>query len=96
MSAGTFEHTSISQEALKPEAPEIVQENQYPFPSQSHGFAYENAHQPEVTFPPSQTSSQMQNLASFSGVMVMHVLWLGHILDCNGNACFNSNAHFLE
>ncbi|XP_017436577.1 uncharacterized protein LOC108343052 isoform X2 [Vigna angularis] len=69
VSAGTFEHTSISQEALKPEAPEIAQENQYAFPSQSHGFAYENAHQPEVTFPPSQTSSQMQNLASFSGVM---------------------------
>ncbi|XP_068496152.1 uncharacterized protein [Phaseolus vulgaris] len=72
VSAGTFEHTSISQEALKPEAPEIVQENQYPFPSQSHGFAYENVHQPEVTFPPSQTSSQMQNLASFSGVMQAH------------------------
>lgn len=82
MSAGTYEHTSISQqEALKPDPPEIAQENQYSFTSQSHGFNYENAQQPEVTFPVSQTSSQNQNLAPFSGVMVMHVLWLGHILD---------------
>ncbi|KAG4381328.1 hypothetical protein GLYMA_15G126000v4 [Glycine max] len=71
VSAGTYEHTSISQqEALKPDPPEIAQENQYSFTSQSHGFNYENAQQPEVTFPLSQTSSQMQNLAPFSGVMV--------------------------
>ncbi|TKY72333.1 cell wall protein AWA isoform X2 [Spatholobus suberectus] len=70
VSAGTYEHTSISQqEVLKPEPPEIAQENQYSFPSSSHGFTYENAQQPEVTFPHSQTSSQMQNLAPFSGVM---------------------------
>ncbi|KAH1041089.1 hypothetical protein GLYMA_09G019700v4 [Glycine max] len=69
VSAGTYEHTSISQEALKPEPPEIAQENQYSFPSHSHGFNYENAQQPEVTFPVSQTSSQNQNLAPFSGVM---------------------------
>lgn len=82
MSAGNYDHTSISQqEASKPERPEIAQENQYSFPSSSHGFTYENAQQPEVTFPPLQTSSQMQNLAPFAAVMVMHVLWLGHILD---------------
>ncbi|KAK7412790.1 hypothetical protein VNO78_04415 [Psophocarpus tetragonolobus] len=70
VSAGTYEHSSISeQEPLKPEPPEIPQENQYSFPSQSHGFTYENSQQPEVTFPLSQTSSQMQNLAPFSGVM---------------------------
>ncbi|XP_027359710.1 uncharacterized protein LOC113868382 isoform X3 [Abrus precatorius] len=70
VNAGTYEHTSISQqEALKPEPPETVQENQYPFPSSSHGFTYENDQQPEVTFPHSQTSSQMQNLAPFSSVM---------------------------
>ncbi|KAG5132579.1 hypothetical protein JHK82_023767 [Glycine max] len=72
VSAGTYEHTSISQEALKPEPPEIAQENQYSFPSHSHGFNYENAQQPEVTFPVSQTSSQNQNLAPFSGVMQAH------------------------
>ncbi|KAG4381326.1 hypothetical protein GLYMA_15G126000v4 [Glycine max] len=73
VSAGTYEHTSISQqEALKPDPPEIAQENQYSFTSQSHGFNYENAQQPEVTFPLSQTSSQMQNLAPFSGVMQVH------------------------
>ncbi|XP_020220614.1 uncharacterized protein LOC109803447 isoform X2 [Cajanus cajan] len=68
--AGTYEHTSISQqEALKSESPEIAQENQYSFPSSSHGFTYENGQPPEVTFPLSQTSSQIQNLAPFSGVM---------------------------
>ncbi|XP_061354215.1 uncharacterized protein LOC133298854 [Gastrolobium bilobum] len=69
-SAVTYEHSSISQqEVLKPEPPETAQENQYSFPSSSHGFTYENAQQSEVTFPHSQTSSQMQNLAPFSGVM---------------------------
>lgn len=73
MSAGTYEQASVSQqEALKPEPSEAAQENQYSFPSSSHGFPYENAQQPEVTFPQSQTSSQMQNLAPFSNVMVMH------------------------
>ncbi|KAL2341495.1 hypothetical protein Fmac_009435 [Flemingia macrophylla] len=67
---GTYEHTSISQqEALNSEGPETAQENQYSFPSSSHGFTYENAQQPEATFPLSQTSSQMQNLTPFSGVM---------------------------
>ncbi|WVZ22923.1 hypothetical protein V8G54_001467 [Vigna mungo] len=68
--AGTFEHSSISQsEALKSEPPEIAQENQYSFPSSQHEFAYENAQQPDVTFPHSQTSSQIQNLSPFSSVM---------------------------
>ncbi|CAJ1962854.1 unnamed protein product [Sphenostylis stenocarpa] len=72
VSAGTYEHTAISQEALKPEPAEIAQENQYSFPSHSHGFTYEDSHQSEATFPPSQTSSQIQNLGSFSGVMQAH------------------------
>lgn len=72
MSAGTYEHSSISQqEDLKPEQPETAQENQYSFPSSSHGFTYENAHQPDVTLPHSETSSHMQNLAPFSSVMVL-------------------------
>jgi len=71
--AGTFEHSTISQsEALKSEPPETAQENQYSFPSSQHEFAYENAQQPDVTFPHSQTSSQIQNLSPFSSVMVMH------------------------
>ena len=73
--AGTYEHSSISQsEALKSEAPETSQENQYSFPSSQHEFAYENAQQPDVTYPHSQTSSQIQNLSPFSSVMVMHKL----------------------
>ncbi|XP_014509258.1 uncharacterized protein LOC106768552 [Vigna radiata var. radiata] len=68
--AGTFEHSSISQsEALKSEPPETAQENQYSFPSSQHEFAYENAQQPDVTFPHSQTNSQIQNLSPFSSVM---------------------------
>ena len=71
--AGTYEHSSNSQlEALKSEPPETAQENQYSFHSSSHEFNYENAQQPDVTFPHSQTSSQMQNLSPFSSVMVMH------------------------
>ncbi|KAH1250900.1 GBF-interacting protein 1 [Glycine max] len=67
--AGTYEHSSISQsEALKSEPPETAQENQYSFPS-SHEFTYENAQQPDVTYPHSQTSSQIQNLSPFSSVM---------------------------
>ncbi|KAK7246089.1 hypothetical protein RIF29_40948 [Crotalaria pallida] len=70
VSAGTYEHSSISeQEALKSEPPETAQDNQYSFPSSSHGFTYESAHQPEVTYPHSQSSSQIQNLSPFSGVM---------------------------
>ncbi|KAG4999997.1 hypothetical protein GLYMA_08G122700v4 [Glycine max] len=68
--AGTYEHSSISQsEALKSEPPETAQENQYSFPSSSHEFTYENAQQPDVTYPHSQTSSQIQNLSPFSSVM---------------------------
>ncbi|KAK7359147.1 hypothetical protein VNO77_01094 [Canavalia gladiata] len=68
--AGTYEHSSISQsEPLKSEPPETAQENQYSFPSSSHEFTYENAQQPDVTYPHSQTGSQIQNLSPFSSVM---------------------------
>ncbi|WJX53317.1 hypothetical protein P8452_39323 [Trifolium repens] len=68
--ARTCEHSSISQpEALKSEPSETAQENQYSFPSSSHEFTYENAQQPDVTYPHSQTSSQIQNLSPFSSVM---------------------------
>ncbi|KAK2384421.1 RNA polymerase II degradation factor protein [Trifolium repens] len=68
--ARTYEHSSISQqEALKSEPSETAQENQYSFPSSSHEFTYENAQQPDVTYPHSQTSSQIQNLSPFSSVM---------------------------
>ncbi|KAK7303497.1 hypothetical protein RJT34_14404 [Clitoria ternatea] len=70
VSAGTYEHTSISQqEALKQEQSVTAQENQYSFPSTSHGFTYENSQQSEVMYPHSQTSSQMQNLPPFPSVM---------------------------
>ncbi|WJX47359.1 hypothetical protein P8452_34057 [Trifolium repens] len=68
--ARTYEHSSISQpEALKSEPSETAQENQYSFPSSSHEFTYENAQQPDVSYPHSQTSSQIQNLSPFSSVM---------------------------
>ncbi|KAK2438357.1 RNA polymerase II degradation factor protein [Trifolium repens] len=68
--ARTYEHYSISQpEALKSEPSETAQENQYSFPSSSHEFTYENAQQPDVSYPHSQTSSQIQNLSPFSSVM---------------------------
>ncbi|TKY60111.1 serine-rich protein [Spatholobus suberectus] len=68
--AGTYEHSSISQsEALQSDPPETAQENQYSFPPSSHEFTYENAQQPDVTYPHSQTSSQIQNLSPFSSVM---------------------------
>ncbi|XP_027345068.1 uncharacterized protein LOC113857410 isoform X2 [Abrus precatorius] len=67
---GTYEHSSIPQsEALKSEPPVTAQENQYSFPSSSHEFTYENVQQPDVTYPHSQTSSQIQNLSPFSSVM---------------------------
>ncbi|CAI8618760.1 unnamed protein product, partial [Vicia faba] len=68
--ARTYEHSSISQpEALKPEPSETAQENQYSFPSSSHEFTYENAQQPDLTYPHLQTSSHIQNLSPFSSVM---------------------------
>ncbi|XP_057415470.1 uncharacterized protein LOC130710283 isoform X2 [Lotus japonicus] len=73
--AGVYEHPSISQpEGLKPEPPETSHENQYSFPSSSHEFTYENAQQPDVTYPHSQTSSQIQNLSPFSSVMAYTTL----------------------
>ncbi|XP_012569931.1 uncharacterized protein [Cicer arietinum] len=69
VSSGTYEHSSISQqEDLKLEHPETAQQNLHSFPSSSHGFTYGNALQ-NVTFPHSQISPQMQNLAPFSSVM---------------------------
>lgn len=82
MDARTYEHSSISQpEALKSEPSETAQENQYSFPSSSHEFTYENAQQPEVAYPHSQASSQIQNLSPFSSVMVMH--WSVRFWMCN-------------
>ncbi|XP_012572320.1 uncharacterized protein [Cicer arietinum] len=66
----SYEHSSISQpEILKSEPSETAQENQYSFPSFSHEFTYQNAQQPDVTYPHSQTNSQIQNLSPFSSVM---------------------------
>ncbi|KAK4271795.1 hypothetical protein QN277_020434 [Acacia crassicarpa] len=68
--AETYESPSISQPEVLHSAPaETAPGNQYSFPQSSQGFTYENTQQPDVTFPHSQTSSQMQNLAPFSSVM---------------------------
>lgn len=74
VNAGTYDPPSISQpEVLRPESPhETAQGSQYSFPSSSHGFTYDNSQQLDATYPHSQTSTQAQNLAPFSSVMVMH------------------------
>lgn len=76
-SAGDYDSTSVSQaEALKQETPEAGSGNQYSFPSAAPGFAYESSQQLNVAFTHPQTSSQMQNLAPFSSVMVSLVFSL--------------------
>lgn len=70
--AGSYDSPSASQpEALKQEASEAAQGNQYNFPSSASGYTFETSQQLNPAFPHSQTSSQMQNLAPFSSVMVM-------------------------
>lgn len=69
--AETYESPSISQpEVLNPAPSETAQGNQYSFSSSSQGFTYENTQQSDGTFMHPQASSQMQNLAPFSSVMV--------------------------
>lgn len=68
--AGSYDSPSASQpEALKQEASEAAQGNQYNFPSSASGYTFETSQQLNPAFPHSQTSSQMQNLAPFSSVM---------------------------
>lgn len=59
---------------LKQETAEAMQENQYSFPSSASGYSYESAQQLNTAFAHPQASSQMQNLAPFSNVMVIHQL----------------------
>lgn len=57
---GTYDASSASQpEELKPESAEVAHGNQYPFPSANPSYTLD------------ETSSQMQNLAQFSNVMVI-------------------------
>lgn len=72
-SGGDYDSPSASPpEVLKQETPEAAQGNQYVFPS-APGFAYENSQQLNVAFSHPQTSSQMQNIAPFSSVMVIQL-----------------------
>lgn len=69
--SGNYESPSESQpDSLKVEHSEVAQGNQYSFPSSAPGYTYENAQQLNVAFSQSQTSSQTQNLAPFSNVVV--------------------------
>lgn len=72
--AGDYDSPAVSQpsEVLKQETPEALLENQYSFPSSAPGYNYENAQQFNTTFAHQQASSQMQNLAPFSSVMVIY------------------------
>ncbi|XP_009785957.1 uncharacterized protein [Nicotiana sylvestris] len=67
-SSGNYDSPSASQpEQLKTELSEHG--NQYSYPSSAGGYTYETAQQLTAAFSQPQTSSQMQNLASFSNVM---------------------------
>lgn len=69
--SGNYESPSDTQpDTLKVEHSEVAHGNQYSFPSSAPGYTYENAQQLNVVFSQSQTSSQTQNLAPFSNVMV--------------------------
>ncbi|KAL3527403.1 hypothetical protein ACH5RR_012059 [Cinchona calisaya] len=58
-------------EPLKVENLEVERANHYAFPSSTPGYTFENSQQLIIGFWESQTSSQMQNLSTFSNVMVM-------------------------
>ncbi|XP_041025705.1 uncharacterized protein LOC121266066 isoform X3 [Juglans microcarpa x Juglans regia] len=68
--SSNYDSPSVSQpEVLKQQTPEVAQGNQYTFPSSAPDFTYESPQQFNAAFTHPQTSSQMQNLASFSSVM---------------------------
>ncbi|KAF7852106.1 hypothetical protein BT93_L0502 [Corymbia citriodora subsp. variegata] len=70
VSAGSYEAPSASQpDSLKQQSVETTSGNQYTFPSSAPGFSYDNAQQLNAAFNHQQTSSQLQNLASFSSVL---------------------------
>lgn len=73
VTAGDYDSPAVSQpsEVLKQESVEALQENQYSFPSSAPGYNYENAQQLNSAFAHQQASSQMQNLAPFSSMMVI-------------------------
>ncbi|XP_010540528.1 PREDICTED: uncharacterized protein LOC104814266 [Tarenaya hassleriana] len=69
-SAGNYDTSDSQGEILKQENPENAQEHQYTFTQSEPGYAHENAKQQlNTAFDESQTSTQMQNLASLSNVM---------------------------
>lgn len=71
--AGDYDSPSVPQpEVLKQETPEADQGIQYTFPS-APGFAYDSSQQLNMTFS-HQQSSQMQNNAPFSSMMVIDKL----------------------
>lgn len=70
-STSNYDSPPVSQpEVLKQQTPEVAQGNQYAFASSAPDFTYESPQQFNAAFTHPQTSSQMQNLASFSSVMV--------------------------
>lgn len=67
---GTYDASSASQpEELKPETAEVAHGNQYSFPSANPSYTLDEAQRLNAAF--NETSSQMQNLAQFSNVMVI-------------------------
>ncbi|XP_030515966.2 uncharacterized protein LOC115729515 [Rhodamnia argentea] len=70
VSAGSYEAPSASQpDSLKQQSVETTSGNQYNFPSSAPGFSYDNTQHLNAAFTHQQTSSQLQNLASFSSVL---------------------------
>ncbi|KAJ8761327.1 hypothetical protein K2173_001383 [Erythroxylum novogranatense] len=65
-----FDSPTVTQpEGLKEETTEVLQGNQYVFPSAAPSYSYDNPQQMNAMFNNPQTSSQMQNIASLSSVM---------------------------
>lgn len=74
VSAANYDSHSVPQqpEVLKEETPDTTQGNQYSFPSSTPGYPYDNSQQLNAAFNnQQQTTSQVQNIAPFSSVMVM-------------------------
>ncbi|KAL3502296.1 hypothetical protein ACH5RR_036745 [Cinchona calisaya] len=74
-STGNYNSSSASQpKPLKLENLEVQRANHSAFPSSIPGYTFENSQQFNFGFSESQTSSQMQNLSTFSNIMVNNIV----------------------
>lgn len=67
---GSESYDASQPEELKMVNIEMAHGNQYAFPPSTPDYTFDNAQHLNAAFAQSQTNSQMQNLSSFSNVMV--------------------------